>query len=186
MSGIRASFPASTSDGRLPVFRITKQTDYGILILTSLVQGSMSLTAADRDETESTRLLSAPEIAAVTGLSLPNVSKILKALVRGGVLESLRGVQGGYRLLRDPHWITIQEIIEALDGPISLTQCADAGPDECDVGNFCPMSANWRYINDRVRETLEGITLAQISVPGGVLAMVAGQESEDPMEERDV
>jgi FeS assembly SUF system regulator len=170
----------------MPVFRINRQTDFGILILTSLVQGSLSLTAAHRDEDESSRLLSAPEIAAATGLSLPNVSKILKALVRGGILESLRGVQGGYRLLRDPHWITIQEIIETLDGPISLTQCADTGPDECDVGTFCPMSANWRYINDRVRETLEGITLAQMAVPGGVLASVAGQQSEDPMEERDV
>ena len=168
------------------MFRINRQTDYGIFILTSLVQGSRSLTGTDSGDDEPCPLLSASEIATATGLSLPNVSKILKALVRGGILESQRGVQGGYRLTRDPHWITVQEIIEALDGPISLTECADTGPDDCGVGTLCPMSANWRYINDRIRETLEGITLAQMAVPGGILAAIAAQDSEDSMRGTDV
>lgn len=116
------------------------------------------------------RLLSAPEIASASGLALPNVSKILKALVRGGILESRRGVQGGYQLSRSPSEITVQQVITALDGPISMTDCAGEGPDQCDVGSLCPMSANWKYINDKIVETLEGITLEQMSIPGGVLA----------------
>ena len=168
------------------MFRINRQTDYGILILTSLVQGSLPLSRGQSDRRPTDRILSAPEIATSTGLAFPNVSKILKALVRGGILESRRGVQGGYRLLRDPEWITVQEIIEALDGPISLTECADSGPEECGVGSLCPMSANWRYINDRVRETLEGITLAQMAVPGGILASMTAQVSADSQEETDV
>ena len=169
-----------------PLFRINRQTDYGILILTSLVQGLRLDPEGWTDSMSSDRILSAPEIATVTGLALPTVSKILKSLARAEILESRRGVQGGYRLARDPQWITVQEIIEALDGPISLTECADSGPDECGVGSFCPMSANWRYINDRVRETLEGITLAQMSVPGGILASMAAQVSDDSQEGRDV
>ncbi|MEC9475992.1 MAG: SUF system Fe-S cluster assembly regulator [Planctomycetota bacterium] len=168
------------------MFRINRETDYGILILTSLVQDFPADSEGWRDSEPAQRVLSAPEIAVVTGLALPTVSKILKALARGGVLESRRGVQGGYRLARDPQWITVQEIIEALDGPISLTECADAGPDECGVGALCPMSANWRYINDRVRETLEGITLAQMSVPGGIVASMPAQVQEESLEDRDV
>ena len=144
------------------MLRLNRQTDYGIMILTCLVREDDALLPA--------RLLSAPEIATASGLALPNVSKILKALVRGGILESRRGAQGGYQLSRLPKDISVQQVIAALDGPISMTDCAGEGPDHCDVSSLCPMSANWKYINDKIVETLENITLEQMAIPGGVLA----------------
>ena len=60
------------------MLRLNRQTDYGIMILTCLVR--------EDDKAMPPRLLSAPEIATASGLALPNVSKILKALVRGGIL----------------------------------------------------------------------------------------------------
>lgn len=131
------------------------------------------------------QVYSAPEISNLTGLALPNVSKILKALVRGDLLESRRGVQGGYRLARDPRWITVQQMIEALNGPISLTECVDAGPEVCGIGSLCPLSSNWKYITNRIRKTLGCITLEQMAIPGGVQLAAVTVLDQDPQEERD-
>lgn len=168
------------------MLRINRETDYGILILTALVERSFSQSADSTEKAPAGRVLSAPEIAGITGLGIPTVSKVLKALVRGEILESRRGVQGGYRLAIDPEWITVQRIIEVLDGPISLTECADSGPHDCGVSSFCPLSSNWQFINERVRETLDGITLAQMAVPGGVMASMTSQVSDDSLEVTDV
>ena len=94
------------------MIRITKQTDYGIVLLTHL--------AAQPE-----RQLNAPELAAETQLPLPMVSKILKLLVREGLLLSHRGVKGGYSLGRPPAEITMAEIIASLEGPIAITECID-------------------------------------------------------------
>ncbi len=159
------------------MLRLNRQTDYGIMILTCLIREDVAGLPP--------RLLSAPEIAASSGLALPNVSKILKALVRGGILESRRGVQGGYQLSRSPSEITVQQIISAIDGPISMTDCAEEGPDQCEVGSLCPMSANWKYINDKIVETLEGITLEQMSIPGGVLAAASDDSKFETKSEKE-
>jgi FeS assembly SUF system regulator len=161
------------------IFKITRQTDYGILILTSVAQGLAS-------GVDPMRVYSAPEIASLTGLALPNVSKILKALVRAQLLESRRGVQGGYKLARLPGQINLQQMVEALDGPISLTVCADSGPEDCEIGSLCPLSSNWKFINDRICETLNSITLEQMAVPGGVVPALAASPIGDPSEDEDV
>ncbi len=132
------------------------------------------------------RIYSAPEIANLTGLGLPNVSKILKALVRAQLLESRRGVQGGYRLVRLPGEINVQQVVEALDGPISLTECADSGPEDCEVGSLCPLSSNWKFINDRICETLRSITLEQMAVPGGAIPLLAASPIGEPSEDENV
>jgi len=137
-------------------------------------------------ESDPLKVFSAPEIATLTGLALPNVSKILKTLVRGKIIESRRGVQGGYRLIRHPRWITVHEVIEILNGPIALTQCADAAADDCGVESFCPLSSNWRFINDQIRDTLERITLEQMAVPGGVHSVLSSTDVDSDQEERDV
>jgi len=161
-----------------PIFKITRQTDYGVFILTSM--------AKRLESGEGYKLVySAPEISTLTGLALPNVSKILKALVRGNLLESRRGARGGYRLARDPHLITVQQMIEALNGPISLTECVDTGPGECGIGSLCPLSSNWKFINDRIRVALECITLDQMAVPGGVQLAAVSAQSKDFQEETD-
>ena len=92
------------------MIRITKQTDYGIVLLTHL--------AAHPD-----RHFNAPELAAEARLPLPMVSKILKLLAREGLLASHRGVKGGYSLARPAEEISMAEIIAALEGPIAITEC---------------------------------------------------------------
>lgn len=133
------------------MIRITKQTDYGIVLLTHLA-------------TEPERKYNAPDLASETGLPLPMVSKILKLLARDGLLLSHRGVKGGYGLARAPEGISMAEIIGALEGPISMTECID---DEggCSHQPMCQVRGNWQRINEAVRGALEGITLAEMAHP---------------------
>lgn len=133
------------------MIRITKQTDYGIVLLTHLA-------------TQPDRHLNAPELAAETQLPLPMVSKILKLLVREGLLVSHRGVKGGYSLGRLPEEITMAEIISSLEGPIAITECIEIASD-CSHEQLCPVRSNWQRINEAVRGALEGITLAEMTNP---------------------
>jgi FeS assembly SUF system regulator len=131
------------------MIRITKQTDYGIVLLTHLA-------------VTPERQLNAPELAGETRLPLPMVSKILKLLVREGVLVSHRGVKGGYGLARLPEEISMAEVISALEGPIAITECIDENSG-CTHEPFCGVRGRWHRINTALREALEGITLAEMA-----------------------
>jgi FeS assembly SUF system regulator len=131
------------------MIRITKQTDYGIVLLTHM---------AGRPE----RQYNAPDLSGETRLPLPMVSKILKLLAREGVLASHRGVKGGYSLARPADEISMADIIAALEGPIAITECVSVESD-CSHEPVCPVRSNWQRINEAVREALEGITLAELA-----------------------
>lgn len=142
------------------MIRITKQTDYGIVLLTYLA-----------GHTE--RLFNAPELAAETHLPLPMVSKILKVLTREGMLASHRGVKGGYSLARLPEEISMAEVVAALEGPIALTECIEVSSD-CSHASLCRVRGNWQRINEAVRGALEGISLAEMAQPQNQLVTLGG------------
>lgn len=132
--------------------RITRQTDYGIVLLTQM---------ALRPPTE---VHTARDASARSGLPLPMVSKILKCLARAGILVSQRGVKGGYSLARRADRISVEEIIRALEGPVHITECTH-GPGSCDQEESCPTRVNWQRINVAIREALQGVTLAEMASP---------------------
>lgn len=138
------------------MIRINRETDYGVLILSQM--------AADPE-----RRYSAAALAADRGLPPPVVSKILKHLVRQGLLVSYRGAKGGYGLARPPEAITIADIVAAMEGPISLTHCTDSGPSSCQYHEGCVASSNWNRINRLVEQALEAISLKDMitPLPGG-------------------
>lgn len=142
------------------MIRITKQTDYGIVLLTHL--------AAFPE-----RQYNAPELAAEAHLPLPMVSKILKLLAREGLLTSHRGVKGGYGLARQAEEISMAEIIAALEGPIAITECISVEGD-CSHEPLCPVRSNWQRINQAVRAALMGISLSEMarSRPAGPQGLV--------------
>jgi FeS assembly SUF system regulator len=133
------------------MLRITRQTDYGIVIM-SLFSGK-----------DPTLVLSARDMAKETNLPLPTVSKILKSLTRGGLLDSTRGVKGGYSLARASDAISVANIIEAIEGPIALTDCLDQSNRDCMINESCPCKSNWMQINDAVKAALETIPLEQMA-----------------------
>ena len=136
------------------MLRVTKLADYGIVILTHLAgQGGATYNARD--------------IANEVRLPLPVVSKILKLLARNGLLESRRGMRGGFGLARKPETITIAQIIRALEGPIAVTECTDMIRGECGLETGCPVRTNWHRINQAIYQALEKITLAEMAQPLG-------------------
>ena len=133
------------------MLRITKLTDYATVVLTVL--------AARQGQ-----VLSAAELAEHSGLEQPTVSKLLKPLAQAGLVASQRGVHGGYRLSRDAAQISLIEIVEAMEGPLGMTECSvHAG--YCGIEQSCNVRANWRRINDVVVDALRGVTLAQMLAP---------------------
>src|SRR5215475_3717931 len=93
----------------------------------------------------------------------PTAAKILKLLVRAGVLTSQRGSGGGYELARPASQISVSEIIVALDGPIALAACVDGSDEHCGVETLCSMRGNWNRVNRAIRSALEEITLADMA-----------------------
>jgi FeS assembly SUF system regulator len=134
------------------MLRMSRLTDYGIVLLTHLA-------ATPGDAVHNAR-----ELAARSGLPLPVVSKILKALTREGFLLSQRGAKGGYALARPAHEISVATVIDALEGPIALTDCG-THPGACEREARCAVRAPWQQINRAVRRTLEHVRLSELLPP---------------------
>ena len=130
------------------MLRVTRLTDYATVVLTVLA-------ARPGD------VLSASDLAELAGPEGPTVSKLLKPLAQAGLVEGFRGVHGGYRLARPAAEISLVEIVEAMEGPLAMTECSlDHG--ECGISHQCGVRANWRRINDVVADALREVSLAQM------------------------
>ena len=136
------------------MIRMSRLTDYGILLLTCYA----------RQPERSAR--SARDLANEAHLPQPTVSKILKVLAKHDLLEAHRGVHGGFALARPAEEITLAEVIEALEGPIGITSCS-AHTGDCDIERSCIVKENWQRINQVVLEALDKITLAGMAHPLG-------------------
>lgn len=134
------------------MIRASRLADYGVVLA-----GHM----AARPEV----FYNAVDLAAVTQLPAPTVSKVLAALTRAGVLLSHRGARGGYRLARSPQEISAAEIVMALDGPIAMTLCIEHGEGACEVETACPSRRGWMRINAAIRRALEDVSLADLAAP---------------------
>ena len=135
------------------MLRMSKLTDYGTLVLAQL--------AASEG-----RLASAHQVSMDTHLSLPTVSKLLKSLVRAGLAVSQRGARGGYALSRPAEKISAAEILDALEGPLAITECSSA-PGLCGLESSCLVGGAWQRINVSIREALDDVSLADLQQPTG-------------------
>jgi FeS assembly SUF system regulator len=131
------------------MIRISKLTDYATVLLATL--------AADP-----ARRYTAAELAERSRIAAPTVSKLLKQLHRGGLLASSRGLHGGYRLAREAEAISAAAILDALEGPLALTECASASS-HCELEATCRVGGAWQRINVAIRQSLEEITLADLA-----------------------
>jgi FeS assembly SUF system regulator len=133
------------------MLRVSKLADYGTVVMASMAR-------------EPARLHSAAEVASRLGLATPTVSKILKTLAKSGLVTSSRGAHGGYRLHGAPADISIAQIIDAMDGPIGMTECSTT-PGICTQEAACSVRASWRSINEIVLDALSRVTLEQMARP---------------------
>jgi len=131
------------------MLRLTKLTDYGILLMTRMVSSEQER-------------FTAAELAEITRIPSPTVSKILQMLLHEGLLDSTRGAKGGYRLTRPSTEINVRDIINVFEGSIALTEC-NLDDSSCDQHDVCSTSNNWKRINDAVRQALQDISLADMT-----------------------
>ena len=124
--------------------------------------------------------LNATLIADETGLPLPTVQKLVSKLSAAGLIESTRGSGGGFRLSRPPSSISLADIVEAIEGPIALTTCVDAGRHDCAIEGNCRVKPHANAVNGAVRGALAAISLSQLSLhPGGPTPRAA--RATDPL-----
>lgn len=138
------------------MIRLSKLTDYGFVLLTRFAsaEGETWFTARD--------------LADSTALPLPTVSKLLKVFSRGGVLTAQRGMYGGYKLARSAESINVAEILEIIDGPLAITECACEDRSDgkaCVIEDHCPTKPHWIRLTRKIRETLASVTLQEMSEP---------------------
>lgn len=134
-----------------PMLRISKLTDYATVVLAELTR-------------EPGECRSAAHLADATRLESPTVAKVLKTLARSGLVESVRGVHGGYRLVAAAENISVAAIIRAMEGPIALTECG-LEPGLCSRESDCSLRGNWRSIGETVERALDAMSLADLATP---------------------
>lgn len=106
-------------------------------------------------------LLSSAVLAEKLHLSPATVSKILKILAEGALVVSVRGAVGGYRLSRPADAITVVDVIEAMEGDLTMTECCDS-LNLCSIGTACAMQENWVKINGLIKAVLSKISIVEM------------------------
>lgn len=144
---------------------LSKLADYGVIVATHLAM-------------EPCRQMTAAAIAKEAKLPRATVAKVLKALAHAGVVAGARGAAGGYRLARPAKQISVAEVVQAIDGAISVTQCTshsaahDSASEShsCVRSMFCPTRPHWHRINDVVGTALAAVSLAEMVPPFAAFA----------------
>ncbi len=131
------------------MLKITRLADYSVSIISSF--------SGNHNE-----ILTSLDIVKKTKLQQATVNKLLSILVKKEILIAFRGVNGGYKLKKDLANISIKELIEAIEGPVSLTDCLDKNANDCNLFNVCVTKNTWSIVNTAIKNTLEGIKIKDI------------------------
>ena len=131
--------------------RLTHLADYAVVIMTA---------AARR---EAGARLSASELAQETGVPLPTTQKLMGRLAAEGLLTSVRGASGGFALARPADAITLVDIVEAVEGPIAMTMCADGVNHECALDAHCRVKPHMGVVGNAIRGALGAVSLTELA-----------------------
>ncbi len=107
--------------------------------------------------------VSAAQLAEETGLPAPTVQKLVSLLSAAGLLRSIRGAGGGLQLARPAAAISLADIVEAVEGPIALTACIEAGRHDCGLEKSCSVRPHWPLVNEALRGALAQVPLTRLS-----------------------
>jgi len=145
------------------MLQLTKRTEYGLIALVHLV---------DRGG----EFVSVREICERYPVPRRLVAEVLKELGRAGLVESQRGVAGGYALARAPEDVTLGEIVSALEGPPGLTSCRTLEilkMTECEVEPTCPIRSPIDRVREHLWSVMEATTLRSLVNPSPLRTAVA-------------
>ena len=102
------------------------------------------------------------DIAARQEISKKYLEQIIPELNRAGLLQTVRGFQGGYRLAKDPSQYTVGEILRATEGSLAPVTCLEKGSNTCPRQDDCVTLPVWIGLQKAVNEYLDGITLQSL------------------------
>jgi len=131
------------------LMQIPRRVDYGL-------RAVIYLSGQEPD-----KCCSIGEIAKEQGMPRKFLEKIIQDLVRGGLIKSKRGATGGYQLARAPEAISFCDVIEAIEGPITVNACMDHALG-CDQIPRCTMIGVWSEVQDKITEVLSRTTIAAL------------------------
>ena len=132
------------------MFRLNRMTDYAIVVLGALARKNGKTVATG-------------QLADFVGLPQPTVAKVSKILLAAGLVETQRGVRGGYRLKKTLANVALVDVVEAVEGPIVVNDCVNGAKNLCAVKNCCCMSCCWDKVNLAIRKALMEVTLEDLT-----------------------
>lgn len=150
---IQAKRASDVSDDRVAMFALTKKTDYALIALCHMAQ-------------RPGEVCTARDIAEQFNMPPALLMNVLKTLNQRGLIGSVRGAKGGYRLAQPADQISLSTIVVAVEGPIRFVQCAsgrDAPDNGCGLAETCPVTRPVNKVHDKLNEFLKQVTLAQIA-----------------------
>jgi len=130
------------------MFKLSKKTEYSLLVLRHLArQGDEVCTVKD--------------LARECRLPQPLLAKLMQQLARRNLVRSEQGVRGGYRLNRDLTQISLADVVESVDGPISLTACKQ-DDDRCERHSFCDLKTTIAPVQRQMRKYLQEVRVSDL------------------------
>ena len=146
------------------MLRISKKADYAVFLL-----GAIARRGAFPGGEAAESVVSAQEMANEAGLGKSVVANLLKEFAKDGVLDSVRGLRGGYRLTLHPQALTLGRILRVVDGPLAVTECAppafgvdDDTSSPCSLIAFCPSKRPMQVVQERIAKIFEELHLDEL------------------------
>jgi FeS assembly SUF system regulator len=130
--------------------RLTSLADYAVVMMAAAARHPLCAR------------LSAAALADETGVPVATAQKLMGRLAAAGLLNSARGTGGGFRLARAPGGISLADIVEAVEGPIAMTNCVDEKRHDCALEGSCAVRPHMSVVSGAVRGALEGVSLASL------------------------
>lgn len=134
------------------MIRLTNLADYAVVLMTAMARAPE-------------QRFSSAQLAEATAIPAPTVAKLLGTLARADLLLASRGVAGGFSLARPAGLVSVAAIVEAVDGPITLTACVSGEAHDCAIEGVCGVRGHWGPINAAVRAALEAVSVADLMKP---------------------
>ena len=143
------------------MLRLSKKADYALIALSYMAAPGQR------------PVVSAREMAERHDLPLELLAKVLQRLVQRGLLSSVQGINGGYKLARPAEQLNVAEVVEAIDGPLKLTACADTIDDSCSQYSKCNIRDPLHRIRERIASALTACTIAELAAEANAPAAPA-------------
>ena len=135
------------------MIRFSRMADYGVLLLGHFAQHEEALASTS-------------ELAETYHMPRPVVANLLKEFTKAGLLESRRGLHGGYRLAHPATDISLLDVLSVIDGPVQLIDCAvldiAGAASQCGYEDVCPSRSPMRAVHRRIIDLLDGISLSEL------------------------